>query len=58
MRDNIELQIKMIENKIRRLELQKEFYSNLIEIRFTESPTEKPTRGPSSDDQNSYSIRN
>jgi len=33
MRDNIYLQVQMIENKIERLNLQKDFYLKLIENR-------------------------
>lgn len=29
--NNLELQIKQLENKIRRLQLQKEFYQKLVE---------------------------
>jgi len=30
LRENVELQIEMIENKIRRLELQKKFYQKIL----------------------------
>lgn len=36
LRENVELQIEMIENKIRCLELQKKFYQDILEKRREE----------------------
>lgn len=36
LRDNVELQIEMIENKIRRLDIQKKFCQNILKRRKEE----------------------
>jgi len=36
LRENVELQIEMIENKIRCLDIQKKFYQNILEKRREE----------------------